>query len=131
MSMCIYQARSLLFNNKMYKQCITEGCCNDVRPSTRYCYSCLQRHYKEKHPLRYCYNTLRSNAKRRYKGFGITFAEFEQFCKDTGYIEGKGKTKTSLSIDRIYNFQGYDFTNMRVLTLSANSKKGIYDDVPF
>ena len=115
----------------MKRQCKVEGCTNDAKPKHTSCYSCIQRQYKERHPLRYCYNTLRSNAKRRYKGFGITFAEFEQFCKETGYIEGKGKTKTSLSIDRIYNFRGYDFTNMRVLTLSMNSKKYIFDDVPF
>lgn len=115
----------------MNKQCVTEGCLKPAGHHRKICYSCMQRQYKENHPLRYCYNTLRINAKRRYKGFGITFEEFEQFCKETGYIEGKGKTKTSLSIDRIYNFQGYDFSNMRVLTLSLNSKKGVYDDVPF
>jgi len=97
----------------------------------RYCYSCRQARYKRNNPLKYCYNTLKINAKRRYKGFGITFTEFEQFCKDTGYMQGKGNTKDKLSIDRIDNLRGYDFTNMQVLTVSLNSKKGIYDDVPF
>lgn len=115
----------------MKRKCITEGCDKESHPKERYCYSCRQRRYKERNPLRYCYNTLRCNAKRRWKGFGITFDEFTQFCKENGYMEGKGKTKTSLSIDRIQNLRGYDFTNMRVLQLSLNAKKGIHDDCPF
>ena len=113
------------------KKCITEGCKNESHPTERYCYTCRQKRYKERRPLRYCYNTLRCNAKRRWKGFGITFEEFEQFCKDNNYLELKGTTKDSLTIDRVKNFQGYNLSNMQTLTLSNNSKKGIYDDVPF
>lgn len=115
----------------MKRQCLTEGCKKEAASKRRFCHSCRKRKYKEKHPLRYCYNTLRSNAKRRWKGFGITFEEFTQFCKENDYLELKGKTKNSLSIDRIKNFQGYNLSNMQTLTLSLNSKKGIYDDIPF
>ena len=39
-------------------------------------------------------------------------------------MQGKGKTKESFSIDRINNDEGYHIGNIRILTLSNNSRKG-------
>jgi hypothetical protein len=50
-------------------------------------------------------------------------AEFKEFCRKTDYIELKGKSANSLSIDRKKSWLGYDFDNIQVLTLSENSRK--------
>ena len=71
------------------------------------------------------YTILKTNAKRRNKVFTLTFAEFSHFCITTGYDKLKGKTANSLSIDRIDNEKGYTVSNIRTITLSENSSKGI------
>jgi len=74
--------------------------------------------------MKNAYWNLKSNAKRRGKVFELTFQEFEQFCYETDYLQGRGKKKTSYSIDRIDNSKGYTLDNIRVMTLSGNAKKG-------
>ena len=66
---------------------------------------------------------LKHNAKRRQKEFDLTYEQFIEFCIETDYLVGKGKTKHSYSIDRIDNSKGYTLSNIRILTLSANSQK--------
>ena len=67
--------------------------------------------------------TLRDNSKRRGKYNDLTFEEFKDFCYEYDYISGKGKTKTSYSIDCIDEKKGYTRTNIRVLSLRNNSLK--------
>lgn len=66
---------------------------------------------------------LRSNAKRRGKQFDLTFEQFKQFCYETDYITGRGRSKESFTIDRIDNDKGYTLDNIRILTKSQNSSK--------
>jgi hypothetical protein len=80
--------------------------------------------------MRASYNTLRYNAKRRGKAFDLTFEQFKEFCRKTNYINKKGKTASSYSIDRIRPAEGYTVDNIQVLTLAANSLKK-YTDYPF
>jgi len=88
------------------------------------CPSCSTRKWRENNPVRYCYQTLKDNSKGRGIKFDLTFEEFEQFCIKTDYLAGKGKTKTSYSIDRIESNKGYTKGNIQVLSLSENSSKG-------
>lgn len=74
--------------------------------------------------MKYCYNNLKSNAAKRGKELTLTFSEFVQFCTETNYIQGKGKTRTSFSIDRKENEKGYTKDNIRVLPLGENASKG-------
>lgn len=83
-----------------------------------------QREYRKRNPLKYAYLTLKHNAKRRGHAFELTFEDFKAFCYVTDYIGKKGITKTSYSIDRIDNTKGYILSNIRVVTVSDNSKKG-------
>ena len=78
---------------------------------------------KEHHPETYFFNILRGNAKRRGKEFNLTLEEFRKFCKETNYLEFKGKTASSASIDRIRAWEGYHKDNIQILTLSDNVKK--------
>lgn len=82
------------------------------------------RRYRAKNPIRYAYHNLKSNSKRRGKEFDLTFEQFKEFCYKTNYIQGKGITKDSYSIDRKDNDKGYTIDNIRILTVSENSKKG-------
>lgn len=84
----------------------------------------LVKAWKMAHPLEYAYQTLKDNARRRGKEFSLTLEQFKRFCRKTDYISGKGKTKTSYSIDRIENDKGYTLKNIQILPLGENSKKG-------
>lgn len=89
------------------------------------------RKYKQKNPEKYYFNILRTNAKRRRKEFILTIDEFIQFCKETGYLQNKGKRKESASIDRIDTNKGYSIDNIQVLSLSDNSIKQHAENCPF
>lgn len=69
------------------------------------------------------YQTLKYNATRRNKVFTITFEYFEKFCYETNYMAGKGRSKSSYSIDRIKNELGYIPGNIQKLTVPENSRK--------
>jgi len=105
-------------------KCETPKCKNKPKKHSRYCYKCLSRQYRERNPMKAAYYLLRSNAKRRGHEFNLTFDEFKLFCYKTDYIVGKGRTKESYSIDRIDPRIGYTYSNLRMLTVSDNSKKG-------
>ena len=99
-------------------------CPNLNRFHRKLCPSCHSKKMRKKNPVRYAYDTLKSNSKRRGKEFTLTFEEFSQFCHATDYIQGKGVTKDSYSIDRIDNSRGYTIDNIQILTVSENRKKG-------
>lgn len=112
------------------KKCKTKYCKNDPE-GRKFCNTCRSRASRIRNPEKYCYNNLKNNAKRRGKEFDLSYSQFLQFCLATKYIQGKGKSKTSFSIDRIDNWQGYTVSNIRVITLAENSSKGaktlVYD----
>ncbi len=115
--------------NKKYI-CITDGCRKEVPKSRKTCWKCQKAKYRKNNPVKAAYQILRWNAQRRYKyhlGF-LTFEEFEKFCRETNYIELKGRYKESISIDRIKNYLGYVYDNMRVVTVGFNSAKGVSDE---
>ena len=82
------------------------------------------REWRRKNPEKYAYHNLKSNSKRRGILFELSFEEFKEFCFKTEYIQGKGKTKDSYSIDRKDSSKGYTKNNIQILTLSENSRKG-------
>jgi hypothetical protein len=99
--------------------------CNHRKNKQGRCRTCESRKYRESNPMMYAYLTLRSNCIRR-KGIGwfeLTFDEFKQFAVETKYIMGKGKSKTSYTIDRTDSTMGYFIGNIAVRTNSFNSSK--------
>lgn len=107
-------------------KCITAYCRNDT--TTKLCSKCQKRIYRAKYPEKAAYQNLRSSAKRRGKAFDLTYEEFLRFAIKTDYVTRKGKTRHSLSIDRIRNEEGYHKDNIRVLPLGQNSSKHILSD---
>lgn len=112
---------------KKSDKCATPYCRNDRGKNRRYCYKCVKRKHKIDNPMRYAFDTLKSNAQRRGKEFSLTFEEFKKFCAETGYMDKKGKTATSMSIDRKENDKGYTYDNMQLLSLADNTAKGSLD----
>lgn len=103
--------------------CSTKFCKNDSGNKS-YCSTCRSKQSREKNFTAYSYNTLKANAKRRGKDFQLTLEEFKKFCVETNYLVGKGRSKTSLSIDRVENSIGYVLSNLKILTVSDNARKG-------
>ena len=116
------------------KGCCADRCGKPKGEKDRFCPKHRKRYDKENNPISYVFNILKSNARRRGKSFELTIQEFTSFCIETGYIEKRGKTGKSASIDRIDSSKGYHIENIRVISLSENSRKGNKDpdeDCPF
>lgn len=73
--------------------------------------------------MSYVYNYWRQNCRRRGKTNTVTLEQFRNFVGNTDYLQLKGRTKFSLSIDRIRSDEGYTFSNIRTITVSVNSAK--------
>lgn len=102
--------------------CKTTYCRNK---GTGYCNTCLSRRARSRNPLRYAYDTLRANVYRR-KGrnfWALTFEEFKKYAVETKYITGKGKSKTSYTIDAKDPTMGYFIGNIRTIPNADNSRK--------
>lgn len=106
------------------KKCTTKYCKNKARKGRKICNTCKSRKHRQANPVRASYNALKANAKRRGKVFTLTFEYFAQFCRETEYIAGKGRTASSYTIDRKINELGYTNDNIQVLTLEENARKG-------
>lgn len=106
----------------MKKKCCTPYCRN--RTQYNKCSTCSSREWRKQNPMRASYLNLKSNSKRRGKDFTLTYEEFTEFCRETKYIQGKGKSLDSYTIDRIDNDKGYTIDNIQVLTFADNRSKG-------
>lgn len=102
--------------------CKTKGCRKTAKKGN-YCYSCVIKRFAIKHPEKYAYFTLRNNAKRRGKVFTITFDDFLAAIIPTKYMKGRGRTATSLHIDRDKEHLGYEPGNLKVRRNTDNIKK--------
>ena len=111
--------------NKIVKKgrCTTKGCNN--KPTGKFCGTCRSRISRLKDPIRYSFNNVKNRAKQRDIFFDLTLDQFRQFCYETEYIKGKGKTVGSFDIDRIIEgkFPGYTITNIQKLEKVQNIKK--------
>jgi ribosomal protein L24 len=110
--------------------CTIKGCRKDKEHGRDICGMHHTRQVRKNNPIRASFVALKSNAKRRGHSFSLTIEEFTQFCYETNYIAGKGRSKKSFSIDRIDPAKGYHLDNLQMLTVSENSKKSnrlVYD----
>ena len=107
-----------------FPKCRTKFCRGIVLPTSHspYCGKCRSRRFSELHPLKYAYGKLKHRAIERGHAFELTFEQFSKFAIETGWLEKKGKTAQSLSINRIRNHEGYHVGNIEAVTLSWNSK---------
>lgn len=89
-----------------------------------HCWKCRTRMQKITQPESYSLKILRQNAKMRKIPFTLTLEEFKKFCKETDYIERRGKKPGCLTVDRIDWNKGYHIWNIRVLEFMENSAQG-------
>lgn len=108
--------------------CVMPGCTKPRGSERALCYMHKSRKEAIDNPIGYTFNALRNNAKRRHKKFSITLDEFKVWVAQTGYMDKKGKTGLSMSIDRPNNSKGYEIGNMRMMTLAGNSRKKFVDE---
>lgn len=106
--------------------CVTYRCRRRVTLAARShgmyrCNTCNSRLYRIQHPDRYAYHNVRRSAQMRGIGFEWAFEDFQEFCATTGYLEMKGTTPDSLTIDRIRNYESYRVGNVRIMTHADNS----------
>jgi hypothetical protein len=88
------------------------------------CWKCHSRKLKQRHPATYVLNFLRNRARQRKIPFTITLVEFRQFCRETNYLELKGRTPEALSIDRKDHDKGYHLWNICVRNFQENCVNG-------
>lgn len=102
------------------------GCSNPIRHAgARDCNTCKSRLHRIKHALRYAFSQVRESARKRSIPFDLSFEEFTEFDRQTGYLKSKGREKESLTIDRIESDKGYSKGNIRALTWSDNCAKRV------
>lgn len=109
--------------SKSQNLCSSEGCRNKKATGRTVCNKCRMRKWRAENVMKAAYDNLKSNAKRRGKEFKISFEYFEKFCIEEEYLMGKGRTKTSFTIDRDKDELGYVEGNLSVLENSDNVKK--------
>jgi len=104
--------------------CRNEGALNNTGRRLKLCWKCRSRLLKEKHPATYVLNAIRQRAKSRRLECTITLAEFKAWCAETGYLELRGQTPESMTVDRVDPDQGYHIWNIRPLSHAENSAQG-------
>lgn len=107
----------------MAKTCFTNDCVNIARPKEKFCSKCASRRYRENNKVKAAYIILHTNALRRGIMFNLTFEHWKFFCKKTNYLNLKGTSADSMTVDRININNGYADGNIQMITLSENIKK--------
>lgn len=92
-------------------------------PRHRLCSTHCAQLWRLLNPWRAAYNTLKYHARERGKEFSITFAQFVKVVGMQGYVDGKGKQRHMLTLDREDPTLGYEPGNIRVITNGANVAK--------
>jgi hypothetical protein len=125
----------LIFRAGMYKpsmtgnkKCATRYCRGVVTDYHAHCAKCRKIAYKQRHPERYAFYVLKNNARRRGKPFTLTMDDFKSLVETSGYMSGRGRAGDCLSIDRIDSSMGYVPGNVRVISVSENSRKSNRDN---
>lgn len=95
--------------------------------STQLCGSCYKAQWRVDNPERAAYGAQRDHARARRIPFTLSFEQWWSVVKDTGYIDGKGKERHALHVDRIDPSKGYEAGNIRVITCSENVRKKYVD----
>lgn len=115
-------------------RCQAMFCRNTTRTQNggreKYCQRCKTRKWKQTNPIRYAYVKAKAKAKKRGIEFGLTLEEWTAFFQEHNLVTLRGPNKENLSIDRKRSSEGYHKDNIKILTVSENSRKGKSDD-PF
>ena len=102
------------------------GCSRLVRSEGRRdCNTCNARKKRLKNPVMYAFKNVRDSANKRNIPFNLTFEQFKEFDRQTGYVDSCGKQSEDLTIDRIDSSKPYEFGNIRAITWLENCSKKV------
>ncbi len=87
------------------------------------CSKCNSRRWRANHPVAAALNAIRDRAKRRGQFFDLTLAQLQKLVEGTNYATERGRKPQQLHIDREIPSKGYTFSNLQILTASANTRK--------
>lgn len=121
---------------KKEPKCATPNCRHPARKNKRkdgtfgyaqLCSGCDKKRWRKENPMKASYQTLKYNSTRRHVFFDLTFEEFAEFCYETNYMAGKGRSKESHTVDRKIDgmLPGYTKGNIQALPKGINSQKEI------
>ncbi len=105
-------------------KCQTKRCTRPALPNGK-CRRCYLRDWRAKNKMKYAFQTSKDNAKRRGKEFDLDIEYYSKFAIESKYLIGKGRTATSLHIDRIEEHLGYVKDNVQVLENAVNVRKSL------
>ena len=106
-------------------RCLTPHCRNAAREQRNFCNTCRGNFYDD--PMRRLFRNLKASAKRRGKGFGLTFDVFAEAALAAGYLLRSGREKHCIHVDRIDARRGYEAGNIRFISCQENSRKAYID----
>jgi hypothetical protein len=83
--------------------------------------------WRANNPVQAAYANLKNNASRRSISFKLTLEQFAEWVAGTDYLQNRGRTAESLTVDRIDAERGYELGNLQILTNFENGLKGSYE----
>lgn len=107
----------------MEKRCKTEHCLGTPVKGRNFCHKCRSRKYRLKNPCKDAYYKLKGNANRRGIKFELSYEYWKQWCEETGYLETRGTSGESMTVDRVKAYKGYVDGNLQILTRVENVEK--------
>lgn len=84
------------------------------------CATCASRKFRLRNAAKYAFNNLKASAAKRGIGFELTYEQFAQWSKETGYVAFRGKTDLAMSCDRRDTNGPYSIDNIRIMTYGEN-----------
>lgn len=112
----------------MKARCCEVGCTKLAKARHRRCAGHAMRRWRAAHPVTAQYARLKAKARRRGIFFGVTRAEWVEFCAASGYADGVGcDWPGALQVDRKRRSEGYTLGNMQVLTFAENRAKEVWE----
>lgn len=90
----------------------------------RLCSTHAKRLSRLRDPAKALFYDMRSNAKTRGKEWSLTLEQFRGIVAQQNYLDGRGRTRECLHLDRKENHKGYHFDNIQIITCAENVIKG-------
>jgi hypothetical protein len=112
-----------LASKKARGVCRHFGCNRAARSGASDCETCKSRKQRLANRTMYAFTMLRSSAAKRKIPFKLSFDDFVEFDRKTGYVEKMGRGSDDLTCDRIDSSKPYELGNIRALTYRDNVSK--------
>ena len=127
LELALEDAFQLAAPSKSSGLCVVKFCRKKRKRGRKLCHGHHMELWRRRNPCHAAWATLRDRSKRKKLPFMLTYQEFFEIAEATGYLSGRGRSPSSLTLDRIDPRLGYALGNVRVITCAENSRKGSYE----